>query len=631
MNKSHLLLVTFLFTVVGVFVTARSGGPAAVLGTGYTGAPSEGNCSSCHLGGSYGAVTPQIEVFQLGTSTPVTSYSPGTQYDMKVTVNNSTGTPVRYGFQLTALKNIGNIPLAGYSNLGAGVHQATAGGRTYLEQSSTTLSNQYTFRWTAPTAGTGAVKFYASGNCVNNNGGTSGDNAGTGTFTLNEAVALAVSGTKVDVSCFGQNNGSINITATGGTPGYTYLWSDGNTAEDRTNLAPGNYSVTVTDAATNSVTSITFVVAQPSAPLTISLSVGPIACSGGLSTVTLNAAGGTSPYTGTGILNLSPGTHTQTVIDQKGCTKDTTFTIAPAPSPITVNVVANGLIPCNGNGTTVTVSATGGSGNYTGTGTFQVITPGTVSYTVTDVNNCTGAGSVLVEAVSGLTVTTDLLQPGCGDTCAGAFSSQVQTNSLPYTETLTYVNMGTTVNNDSTLCPGDYQYQVTDDAGCTFDFDFTIESPSFPQVSLTQITPANGGNNGAVDILVSGGVSPYSFEWSNGSINEDLSNVAAGTYSVSVTGANECEEVLSGIEVYDIAGIDDVSFTNLRLYPNPFQGTFQLSDISWHVKHIQDMYGKPVFFKQSGNTIVLNNAIPGVYVVLLSKNGKEISVRLVCN
>src|SRR5439155_1474850 len=111
-----------------------------------------------------------------------------------------------------------------------------------------------------------------------------------------------------------------------------------------------------------------------------------ILCNGGNSIVTVSATGGTGPYTGTGTFSRSAGTYSYTVTDANSCTATTTGTITQ-PSAI-VPSSSNTAILCNGGNSMVTVSATGGTGAYSGTGTFSR-SAGTYSYTVTDANSCT--------------------------------------------------------------------------------------------------------------------------------------------------------------------------------------------------------------------------------------------------
>src|SRR5437867_9668962 len=121
-----------------------------------------------------------------------------------------------------------------------------------------------------------------------------------------------------------------------------------------------------------------------------------ILCNGGNSIVTVSAAGGTGSYTGTGTFTRSAGTYSFTVTDANSCTATTTGDITQ-PTAI-VPTSSNTPILCNGGSSTVTVSAEGGTGPYSGTGTFTR-SAGTYSYTVTDANSCTA------------TTTGDITQP----------------------------------------------------------------------------------------------------------------------------------------------------------------------------------------------------------------------------
>src|SRR2546430_2236695 len=105
-----------------------------------------------------------------------------------------------------------------------------------------------------------------------------------------------------------------------------------------------------------------------------------------MSTVTVSATGGTAPYSGTGTFSVPAGTYSYTVTDAKSCTATTTGNITQ-PSALTPSS-SNTPILCNGGSSTVTVSATGGTPPYTGTGTVSR-SAGTYSYTVTDANSCT--------------------------------------------------------------------------------------------------------------------------------------------------------------------------------------------------------------------------------------------------
>ncbi|MBL7941223.1 MAG: hypothetical protein JNM00_00550, partial [Flavobacteriales bacterium] len=176
MGKMGIVRTVFGCALLWIVLTSSEGGRATEDNVGSTGAPLEPQtCGNCHNSGtSFGTVSVTIQIFYDGTTTPVPAYSPGTLYDMRVTVNNTMGLPQGRGFQMTCLKFPSNTPLAGYSALASNVQQITLttgtwAGRTYVEQPTMSVSNQFNFSWTAPPAGTGTVKFYAAGNAVNGN------------------------------------------------------------------------------------------------------------------------------------------------------------------------------------------------------------------------------------------------------------------------------------------------------------------------------------------------------------------------------------------------------------------------------------------------------------------------------
>ena len=169
----------------------RSGGPAAVSNSGYTGAPGESGtvCGSCHAGGSFGTTTTALRVTN-SMGQEVTSADPGQVLTFEVTVMAGMGTPAGYGFQLTTIDASG-ISAGTYMNLGANVQAsiaASTGGRTYLEHDGTSASAVFTADWMAPNDG-GDYSVYFIGNVVNGANGSGGDNGGTASAPVVISVA----------------------------------------------------------------------------------------------------------------------------------------------------------------------------------------------------------------------------------------------------------------------------------------------------------------------------------------------------------------------------------------------------------------------------------------------------------
>jgi hypothetical protein len=224
----------------------------------------------------------------------------------------------------------------------------------------------------------------------------------------------------------------------------------------------GTYSFTVTDAngctGTGSIT-----LTQPSVLTASSTLAAPVLCNGGNATITVNAAGGTPSYAGTGSFSAPAGPNSYTVTDANGCTASTSITVSQ-PTAVVVSAIA-GTIICNGGNTTVTVSATGGTGSYSGTGTFTVVA-GTHSYTVTDANGWVGSTSITVTEPTPVSVNASYTPIACN---GGATTVTVTATGGAggYAGTGTY-----------TRTAGTYLFGVVDANGCAGSTTITITEPT---------------------------------------------------------------------------------------------------------------------------------------------------------
>jgi gliding motility-associated-like protein len=220
------------------------------------------------------------------------------------------------------------------------------------------------------------------------------------TVTINQPIAITGTTNITNASC-GASNGSVILTASGGTGAFTYSWNSGQTTSSVNNLPAGSYTCTVTDA-NGCPKQITALINNIGAP-TITTSQNNEQCFGDNNgSATVNASGGTSPYTyswspsgGTNATatNLGAGTYTCVITDSKGCITDDTVKInQPTALTSTVTPVA---ASCGKPGT-ATVAPNGGTGPYTyswsptgGTGaTASGLAAGNYTCTVTDANGC---------------------------------------------------------------------------------------------------------------------------------------------------------------------------------------------------------------------------------------------------
>ena len=244
-------------------------------------------------------------------------------------------------------------------------------------------------------------------------------------------------------------------------------------------------------------------------------SCGTVSCNGGSAAITVGAAGGTAPYTGTGIFSAGAGLHTYTINDANGCSATTSVNISQPSSIITS--VTNGSILCNGGTTTINVTAAGGNAPYTGIGVFTV-SAGTHTFSVSDANGCS------------TTVTRTVTQPSVlnASIVSGAISGFAGTTTVAISAiggTSPYVGTGT-----FTAGAGTHTYTILDANSCSTTLTLTLLEPSQLIVSTAQGSILCHGGTTTVNITANGGVAPYT--------GTGIFTVSAGTNTYLVTDAN---------------------------------------------------------------------------------------------
>ncbi len=425
----------------------------------------------------------------------------------------------------------------------------------------------YTYTWSdgnignTPNPGNLAAGPYTV-TVTDDNGCSNEDN-----ITLNEPAELVLtSENESDVSCNGDNDGSIEVSTTGGTQPYTYTWSDGNIGNtpNATDLVAGNYSVTVEDA--NGCTDVYMTTINEPTELTASAAPTNLLCNADNSgSIDVTVSGGTGNYSFDWLpslgdvedpANLAAGNYSVTITDEAGCTAVTSTTLTE-PAELVVSATGTDLL-CNGNGAgSITITRTGGTTPITYTwsdpGISNVQNPtgldaGMYMVTATDANGCTATASVTLTEPPLLEITVD----GTSDvTCNGDNDGTIDVSSTGGTPPYQYAwNLSSIGNNPNPtgLAPGTYQVTVTDDNGCTAVTSASLTEPTSLAASsaITNLT-CNSDNSGSIDITVSGGTPGYTFAWNDTNIGdtEDPTGLAAGDYEVTVTDANGCTVVVS--------------------------------------------------------------------------------------
>ena len=370
-------------------------------------------------------------------------------------------------------------------------------------------------------------------------------------YTVTEPTYVVATCSGTNVNCYGGNNGSASVTASGGTPSYTYLWSNGKTTSSNSNLSAGTYTATVTDA-NGCTATCSYTVTQPTL-LVANCSGTPISCNGkDNGTASVSANGGKLPYTylwsngktTSTIIGLMAATYSATVTDANGCVSNCVYTVTQ-PTPL-VAVCSKSAISCfGGNNSTATMFVSGGTPPYaflwnTGatTSTISGLYAGNYTVTVTDANNCQSSCTLLIDQPDLLTATCT----GTNLTCNGGSTGSANISASGGTGSYTYLwSNGATTSGISNLGAGVYTATVTDINGCTASCVRTITQPVSIVITMSG-SNATCNNNGTAQVVAVGGVLPYTYLWSNGATTSSISGLIAGTYSVKVTDAAGCSK-----------------------------------------------------------------------------------------
>ena len=476
--KIDSIYLLFIVAAIGYFSIARSANPP----NGRTGAPGDGLCLDCHSGGA--SLDGDVSI----TGLPAT-IMPSTTYRITVTTTNPNGMAARAGFQLVALDG-GNLNAGTMSNPGASSDTEDSGGRTYFEHRPAVnfpASNEVSWEvdWLSPASPGGeTITFYTAG-LIANGGGATGDrtvlNTAQGVLDGTTPDPLVAMVTTTDVGCNGDNDGTASVTVTGGTAPFAFAWSNGGNTQTISNLAPGPYSVTVTDGATLTDTDMGTV--EEPAPIMSQFNLTNVACNGESNGgIDLVISGGNNSFT----YDWSNGASTQDLED---------------------------------------------------------IPAGVYSVTVSDAPSCVRFFTdILVEEPDELTAIVDVLDVDCNGNNNGEIAVTPSGGTAPYLYDWSDGFSGP-INDD--LEPGTYSVTVTDANMCVFVEDnLMITEPAelFANATSTNESAA-GAEDGTATANAVGGNQPYFYLWSNGANTESIVDLAAGPYTVTLTDNKNCISV----------------------------------------------------------------------------------------
>ena len=415
---------------------------------------------------------------------------------------------------------------------------------------------------------------------------------------LTQPNAINIEGVVTNVGC--NTTGSIVLTVTGGSGGFTYRWSDnagGVITKDVANLNPGTYSVTVTDS-NNCTNARSFNITDNVQDMTASGSTTNVNCFGGADgSITLNIQNGCPPYntawsmtglSGTSVQNLAAGTYRVTITDSSTppTTLEREFIITQPASALTVMTAATNSSGADG---TVTVTVTGGTPNYTSVWSNSNIpansflatglAPGVYTVTVTDSRGCTATASATVNMTTNvpdpsITSVSVSQQISCFGICNGTIGGVISGGRAPYRINVTGA---TTVSRDGlpvgpfsipNICAGSHTILLTDADGKTATTTLMVTQP--PRLTATSSIECENGVNedGAININPQGGTGSYTFSWTpNMETSQNLQGLSAGLYSVLIQDANGCQFLLQNMRVGKCTDGECYSYTSI-ITPN---------------------------------------------------------------
>ncbi len=376
-------------------------------------------------------------------------------------------------------------------------------------------------------------------------------------------------------SCADSEDGAITATAFGGTPPYTYLWSNNINFPDPFGLEAGTYTLTLTDSrGCQRVEAYTLM-----APDTLELQVQEqqdISCAGrGDGRLLVTGMGGTPPFHYEWMdgseaplrVNLEAGSYSVTVTDFNQCVRTAAYAIAE-PAPLNLQLIDTDNPACVGEKDgSITVAGMGGTPPYAyswsqigADSILMNLAVGTYQAYLTDANQCPGDTlEVLLDAVSVPDFTATVNQPNCVGPETGSITLSPQ-GMPPYTYQW---DTGETTPGIAELGVGDYAVEVEDGQGCIYDTVFTIEAPQVFGSDINVVQPTcHNTSDGIINVTAVQAPGapaiqpPISYRWNDGPEGASRIGISDGAYIVSITDGVGCELVSDTIEIQSPAPLE---------------------------------------------------------------------------
>ncbi len=354
-----------------------------------------------------------------------------------------------------------------------------------------------------------------------------------------------------NATCNGLEDGSIDLSISGGDGSYTFNWSNGAITEDINDLPSNEYSVTVTDG-TGCTFSETYSVGNDG-NLEVSDLITDAGCDGAESgAIDLTVSGGSGTYTFAwsngaeteDLEDLAAGEYRVTVTDSLGCTFIETYAVGNDGN-LEVNEIITNAGCNNASSGAIDLTVTGGSGTYTYSWNNGAITEdldslaaGNYQVTVTDSLGCSFTGTYEVGTFNDIEASAIVVPAGCTGNDSGSIDLTVSGGNGAY---LFVWSNGETTEDLDGLTPGDYRVTITDGSQCSFSETYTVgaDGASFStELSTTDVSCLDAADGRALARVSGEGL--FSYQWSNGATTPGIESLEAGLYILTVTGADGC-------------------------------------------------------------------------------------------
>lgn len=338
----------------------------------------------------------------------------------------------------------------------------------------------------------------------------------------------------------------------------------------------------------------------------------------------------------------APGTYSVTLTaantngnDTESKTNYITVYASPSASSTSVNAACPGI-----NNGSINLSVSGGNAPYTYSwsngATSQDINglaPGVFNVTVTDGNSCTAAHSKTISAGSGPAASFSVFDASCSGVNNGLIDLTVSGGTSPYTYSW---SNGSTSQDLTNVASATYSVTVTDANGCTAGQTGVVGKGSSLQLSASVHADSMNTGTGSILVTVSEGTSPYGYSWSTGQTSVAITGLNEGTYSVTVTDANGCQASGSYVVTNDTSGFNAVHFIEAvayELYPNPTSGVLNVhvkpetaTDFSLTLYNYLGQTLSQQFYSHTAEiqtTFDLQQTDAGIYFLRIESKGKS--------